>query len=190
MQIYHPLEPEDFALIAGKEIETREESLEFCQAFEGARKGSCLSESWPLYRAELQKPETIVNICSNSQFDDWQYERCLSGIFYVAMAQANLDIDWANSFCSELPTKFSAICYANSASRLIEVDSRNVQKALTLCERATEFGQDKACFDELVKFSNYTFLVDTPEFYELCERMPDSWKNQCLTKSPNRSILQ
>lgn len=182
MQIYQPLEPEDIALIQGKEVETKEASLKFCSQFSGAPKGSCISESWPLYREELDDPDTLPLICDRASFDDWQHERCMSGVFYVAMAQSNLSVDWASGFCSEMTEEYRGMCFGNSASRLIEVDSRNVEKALTLCEAATAAGAEEACFDELLKYSGYTFAVGSPEFYELCEGLPEPWQSRCLAQ--------
>jgi len=107
----------------------------------------------------------------------------MNGIFYVAMAQANLSVDWAKSFCSEMSSEWRGMCYSNSASRLIEVDSRNIEKALGLCEAAIDEVSSAACYDELFKYSGYTFTVGSPEFFELCNGMPSPWSDKCLIQS-------
>lgn len=180
MQIFQPLEPEDFALIVGKEIETKKAATIFCSQFDGARFGSCVSEGWPLYRESLEHPETISIACAVINFDSWQYERCLNGMFYVAMAMSNLDVAWAVSFCSEVPEEIRGLCFSNSASRLIETDNRNVQKALMLCEKSKIVQQEFACYSELVKYSSYIFKVGSDEFIELCSGMPQPYTNQCF----------
>jgi hypothetical protein len=182
MQIYQPLEPEDFALIEGKEIETKEASQIFCSQYTGAQKGSCLSESWPLYRGAISDPTTILSICEQSTFDDWQHERCKNAVFYVAMAQANLDVAWATEFCAQLPGKDGDTCFGNSASRLIEVDSRNIDRAVELCGNAKASGHDDACFAELLHYSDYTFNYGSDEFFELCNALPSPWKERCLNQ--------
>lgn len=189
MQIYQPLEPEDFALIEGKEIETREESVEFCAQFEGAEKGSCIGESWPLYYTDLRQPNTILSVCDRAKFNTEQHFRCLNGVFYVAMAQANLSTDWAKDFCSQVDESFRGTCYGNSASRLIEVDARNIEKALYLCSEATDLQSKEACYDELLLYSDYTFLPQSPEFFELCNGMPEDWKTKCLQQVKNFNQL-
>jgi hypothetical protein len=188
MQIYQPLEPEDFALIEGKEIKSIEESKKFCTNFEGQARGSCISESWPLYRSSLDNPETLPTICDQANFDSWQHERCMSGVFYVSMAQANLSVEWASDFCPKMTKDYRGMCFGNSASRLIEVDSRNIDKAISLCEFADTVGSGKDCFNELLKYSGYTFLVGSPEFYELCEGLPDDLSQQCLKQRPVEKI--
>lgn len=188
MQIYQPLEPEDIALIAGKEIETIEESIEFCESFSGSRLGSCISESWPLYNDSIKDPKTISLICERSKFDEWQYQRCTDGIFYVAMAQSNLSVDWAKGFCPKVGEELQGRCFGNSASRLIEVDNRNVSLALELCDFAYNEHGDETCFDELLKYSGYTFAVGSPEFYELCNGMPDSWSFECLLQTKRENL--
>ncbi len=182
MQIYQPLEPEDIALIQGKEVATREASVQFCNRFTGAPRGSCISESWPLYRNELDDPGTLPIICDRASFDDWQHERCMNGVFYVAMAQSNLSVEWAAGFCSEMTEEYRGMCFGNSASRLIETDSRNVERALLLCQQATDSGASEPCFDELLKYSGYTFAIGSPEFYALCNGLPEPWQGKCLAQ--------
>ena len=181
MQIYQPLDPEDFALIVGKEIETKEASEEFCSQFHVYAESSCVSESWPLYYEDIQSPDTISLICNRVSTDE-QNERCMSAMFFVAMAQSNLSSEWAVDFCSRISSGYRGTCFGNSASRLIEVDSRNVEEALELCYSAEESGSAAPCFDELLKYSGYTFAVGSDEFYELCEGMPERWKGPCLSQ--------
>lgn len=183
MQIYQPLEPEDFALIAGKEIKTIEASRIFCQQFKGEAFGSCISESWPLFVEEIKDPERLSSICDPIKNDFSLRERCVSGMFYVAMAQANLSLDWAKDFCSKMDLSFRGSCFGNSASRLIEVDSNNIDDALALCEFSSNIeGVEAMCYEELLKYSGYTFLVGSPEFYQLCNGLPVNIKNQCLNQ--------
>lgn len=180
MQIYQPLEPDDFALIKGKEVETQEASELFCSQFSGSEYGSCVSESWPLYKDEILVPQMVTVVCDRITETGWQFDRCMNGMFYVAMAQSNLSVDWALTFCSAVPDELSELCFQNSATRLIEVDDRNVDKALQLCHRSTQVGAHDACYDELLKFSTYTLKIDSPAFVELCSGMPNPWRDQCL----------
>lgn len=189
MQIYQPLEPEDFALIAGKEIKTKEESRSFCKQFKDEARGSCTSESWPLFNDQIKNPETLTEICEPVFSDIQQKDRCISGLFYVAMAQANLSLDWSKDFCSRIDEDFRGQCFGNSASRLIEVDSGNIDDALELCNFSHSVtGVGDMCYQELLKYSGYTFLVGSPEFYELCNGLPVSMKDLCLAQTPVSKI--
>jgi hypothetical protein len=180
MQIFQPLEPEDFALIQGKEVETTEEAERFCGNFAGAQRVSCVGESWPLYRSLISTPETVMAACQQLSADPSDFNRCMSGTFYVAMAQANLSVEWAGEFCSAVPTEVSGLCFANSASRLIETDSRNVAKSLEVCQLAENAGEGESCYGELLKYSNFIFKYTDPEYTQLCNGLPEEQKQKCL----------
>jgi hypothetical protein len=48
MQIFQPLEPEDFALVHGKQP-IKETFGAYCDNYSGTQRGSCISEGWPLF---------------------------------------------------------------------------------------------------------------------------------------------
>jgi hypothetical protein len=181
MQIFQPLEPEDFALIVGKEIETIDEAEKFCSGFDPKYRVSCIGESWPLYRDLISAPETVLASCQQLPEGSTDFNRCMSGIFYVAMAQANLSVQWAGDFCTKVPKQVSGLCFANSSSRLIETDSRNVAKSLEVCRLAEQAGEGKACYDELLKYSGFIFKYSDPEYVELCNGLPEQQKQKCLS---------
>lgn len=185
MQIFQPLEPEDFALIQGKEVETIEAAEKFCGSFSEEYRASCVGESWPLYRSLTREPETVTASCKQFPVGTADFVRCMNGTFYVAMAQSNLSVEWAGDFCAQVPSHVKALCFANSASRLIETDHRNVAKALAVCELAAAAGEGDACYDDLVRYSGFIFKYIDPEFYELCNGMPDRHKTVCLKPVEN-----
>lgn len=179
MQIYQPLEPEDFALIKDKEVK-KETVDSFCANFEGKRKASCLSESWPLFGAEIQQPEGLIKFCSKEEAQE--QGRCFEGMLYVLTAQFNFDSQKIHDFCLGLPDDKQGKCFANSASRMIETDYRNIDNSVKLCLNSqTDINQD-ACFSELLKYSTYNFHVGSEQFLKLCNGLPAEWKIKCLSK--------
>lgn len=184
MQIFQPLEPEDFALVKGKQP-TKEEVSSFCGKFPGRKLGSCLSESWPLFRDEIMTPDGLVEFCSHTI--PQEIDRCFLSLFYVLPVQFNFDIEKMRTFCTGLPQKRKRQCFANMASRLIETDYRNTELAVDLCTSAVPYDADGACFQELLLYSTYNFHVNSQEFYHLCNSLPGEWKEQCLKKRPNLS---
>lgn len=179
MQIYQPLEPEDFALTAGKEV-TKDKLVSFCNQFKGKRKSSCISESWPLYQQEIKKSEGLVKFCSMAE--DQDQGRCFEGLLYVLTAQFNFDLSKIQDFCLGLPDTRQGRCFADAASRMIETDYRNINKSVELCSNSqTETNKD-TCFAELLKFSTYNFHAGSDEFFALCNSLPESWKYKCLNK--------
>lgn len=180
MQIFQPLEPDDFALIAGKEIGSKEEAVSFCSQFEDNYKTSCVGESWPLSFEEIKKPEGLVAHCSVLSDLPSGRDRCETGLFYVLAALNGLSKDWATEYCPGLPERLMGKCFANTASRMIEVDWQNIDMALEVCSIADTFNVGAACYDEMVLYSDYNFHSGSEEFFEICNSLPEPWRNQCL----------
>jgi len=180
MQIFQPLEPEDFSLIKGKEI-TKDTHEKFCDKFTGEAKGSCWSEGWPLYRQELMKdPKALTAYCKKASTEE--RERCFSSIMYVMTAMFNLDATKVMSYCPGLQGEEIGKCFASAAGRMIEVDYRNIKKAVDLCSASAPHDPKNACFSMILVFSRYNYKPESPEFYEVCNSLPEMWKNKCLEK--------
>ncbi|MBI2618236.1 hypothetical protein HYW58_02170 [Candidatus Kaiserbacteria bacterium] len=179
MQLFQPLEPEDFALIEGKQpvLETVDA---YCEQFNGAQFKSCRSESWPLYGEAVEAPEGIARICSPIEDKELQF-RCYSGMFYVVTAsRLNLDEGKMTDFCSQFSQERKNQCFANAASRMIETDWRKIPASVAFCARAKRYGAEDACYEELLLYSTYNFHAGSKEFFELCKALPQMWKSRCL----------
>ncbi|MBI2013345.1 MAG: hypothetical protein HYS87_00715 [Candidatus Colwellbacteria bacterium] len=181
MQIFQPLEPEDFALVEGKEP-AKEEVYSFCSKFTGQQRGSCWSETWPLFREELQKPEGLVAHCEKSDLAERQ--RCYNALVYVLTAQFSFDSERIKNYCSGLPAGTRELCFANASSRMIETDYRNIDLAVQLCSEAALFDKDGECFQELIKYSTFNFHAGSEQFFKICNAMPEPWSSKCLN-NPN-----
>jgi len=177
MQIFQPLEPEDFALTKGKQP-TKEKVYSFCEEFSGQKRGSCMSESWPLFRREIMTPDGLVKFCSETSPEE--IDRCYTSLFYVLPVQFQFDMEKMRTFCTGLPQKRKAQCFANIASRLIETDYRNIEKSVDLCKTAIGYDVGDACFQELLLYSTYNFRRGSEEFYHLCNALPENWGKLCL----------
>lgn len=179
MQIFQPLEPEDFSLIKGKEV-TRAALPSFCSQFKGEQFGSCKSESWPLFREDLKEPEGLVKFCS--QTIPSEVNRCYNALIYVLSSQFGLNSEKITAYCSGLPKTRQGQCFANGASRMIEVDYSNIEKAINLCNTANKYDKTDTCLKELLMYSSYNYHVGSPEFYNVCAAFPEPWKAKCLEK--------
>jgi len=182
MQIYQPLEPEDFALVKKFDMDTREKAAEFCGQFTGQQLGSCWRESWPLSREELRTPKGLVKFCNYFK-DKTEKEICYNAEFYVLAAQFGFDIDKIKNLCSELPGDVKGQCFANSASRLIETDYGLISKSVDLCKTAAQFGVQAACYDELLKYSTFNFQPGSEGALKTCNSLIEPWKTKCLSKN-------
>ena len=180
MQIFQPLEPEDFALVEGKQP-TKDQIPEFCLPYSNKERASCLSESWPLFYNEIRTPKGVTDFCGMTE--ETERPRCYDAVFFVVTAQMNFDIDEINDYCSSLPSEINGKCFANGAARMIETDYRNIDKSISLCNIAKESNADKTCFEEMLKYSTFNFHAGSEEFFKLCNAMPNEWKNECLAKN-------
>ncbi|MCP6719986.1 MAG: hypothetical protein KJI72_01490 [Patescibacteria group bacterium] len=180
MQIFQPLEPEDFALVEGKQP-TKEEVPLFCGNFTGKKRASCLSESWPLFFKELKNPENLVRFCSMTE--ESERTRCYNVIFYVMTAQLGFNVETLQNYCAGLPKERQGLCFANAASRMIETDYRNIDKSVRLCTTAEDYDADEECFAELLQYSTYNFHAGSEAFFRLCNSLPEPWSEKCLSKN-------
>lgn len=181
MQIFQPLEPDDFDLIRGKEVATGTEAT-FCSAYSGSDKGSCWSESWPLQREELRQPGAISRWC-NELSDPKVAERCKHSLVFVYVAQLGFDNSRVAAFCDTMLPNDRGLCYADGASRLLENDYRNIERAAGLCTLAESKGVGETCYDILSRSATFTFHAGSPESKHLCSLLPDGWQKRCKTSN-------
>lgn len=182
MQIFQPLEPEDFALVKNIGPKHQDDLAPFCRQFTGARKVSCLREGWPLFGREVRTPEGLMKFCS---LFDAQFRRaCFSGMFYVLAVQFNFDDRVIKDFCLGLPDPERGQCFAGTASRFIETDYRLIDRSVAFCRAAEALGVAEDCYKELLFYSTFNFRPDSPDFQRLCERLPEPWKTKCLDREP------
>lgn len=182
MQIFQPLEPEDFALVKDVGPKKKEGLLAFCDTSSGEARESCWREGWPLYAEEVRTPEGLIQFCSIPDGAEAQ-NKCYNSLFYVLTAQFNFDEAKINTLCSGLPPELKGRCYANAASRFIETDYGLIDKSLRLCELASASGAGSGCYDELVFYSTFNFHRGSAESLRLCSSLPEPWKGTCVRQS-------
>lgn len=176
MQIFQPLEPEDFALVKGKQP-SQHTLTTFCAKFSGEARGSCISESWPLFAEQVKKPEGLVTFCDKEE--SAERDRCYQGMFYVLAVQFQFDVSAMQKFCSKLPAPRKGQCSAGVASRLIETDYRNISKAVQFCKDASGYDPTEQCFQQMAAYAGFHFHPGSHEFLELCNSLPNRWKQTC-----------
>ncbi len=181
MQIFQPLEPEDFAIVAGK-APTIENLTAYCGQFAPIQKDSCWTEAWPLSRDQIKNPAWLETYCAHA-VDSVQRDRCFSAMFYVLTPMMDYNPDQVKNFCGSLSGLRQPQCFADAASRTIETDSSLIAKAVSICSAAKVLAMDERCWQELVKFSTFNFHAGSQEFYNLCNSLPDKWRVSCLRAS-------
>lgn len=181
MQIYQPLEPEDFALIEGKQPR-EQDVLSFCKTFLEKPRVSCWNESWPLSREEILTSTGLVDFCSSEIFgNSAARDRCFEAMFFVATAQFNFNDLKISSLCLGLPEGLIGKCFGIAATRLIETDYRNINKAVNLCTEAKDLIYSDICYSTLAQRSKFNFGSESPNLNKICSSLPQEWINQCLS---------
>ncbi len=188
MQIFQPLEPEDFVLVEEIAPRTIEEALDYCNQFEGLKRGACHRESWPLSREEILTSVGLQKFCAHAESDE-QERRCYNALFYVITAQFGFDESRIVPLCNGLSDKRKAQCYANAASRYIETDYRLSNKASALCALAEGEGVGDRCYEELLFYSTFNFHPGSESFTTLCNTLPSPWNTRCLSEEGRRMLV-
>lgn len=178
MQLNQPLEPEDFALIKGKEI-TKKNVTAFCNSFSGEKNASCWTESWPLFSEEIKTPKGIVDLCM--KIDASVRQRCFGSMFYGVPIQLRFDNEKIADFCNSINDEsLQGTCFASVSDRLIETDYRNSKKAVALCSAASSKDAKSTCFSNTARQASFNFHPGSKQFVDLCNSLPAKWKNKCL----------
>ena len=126
-------------------------------------------------------PQGLVTFCSKSLLTNkGDQDMCYNGLFYVITAQFQFDLNKVKPFCEGLPQERMNQCFAGAASRLIETDYRNIPVVSSFCASITNSASKDACYEELIKYSTYNFHAGSEKYFELCNSIPEPWKNRCL----------
>jgi len=189
MQIFQPLEPEDFALVENIAPVDSKAAERFCETFTNERRAACHRESWPQYRAAIMEDASALHsFCSLVPGED-SIRRCYNGMFYILAAQFNFDSQKIITLCNSVPDQYMGQCFANSASRFIETDYRLIDRAVALCDTAQVYGVGDRCYKELLFYSAFAFHEDSDAFVHLCEKLPEPWQTSCFNGDGSSVIL-
>lgn len=177
MQIFQPLDVDDKSLI--KNINVNKENVwDFCKQFPVQKLNQCWQESWPLFLKEISTSKGLLDYCSKV---GPAMSKCVNNTLYLMPIQFRFNFNAINKYCSELPMPYQDMCYAMTASRLMEIDKTNIDKVINYCSSLPK--QNVAgCFDQVVKDSAFDFNPGSPEFNKLCSGLPEPWKEKCVAK--------
>jgi len=178
MQIYQPLEPDDFLLIERMSVKpTKETVRSFCARYsKDEYEGACLRESWPFFREELKTGEGITQFCTgqpNNQEEVACYETALtlSGRFTLG------DSSRALSLCGEMTETWKPMCYASGARAILEEERADGVKAVAFCMNAPAPHQEQ-CLASLADTANFIF-GDSSERKDFCALIPRELRLRC-----------
>jgi hypothetical protein len=139
-----------------------------------------------LFIEDLKKPEGLVAFCSYSDNPITQ-KICINAVMNILtvlfVVENNESLDTLTPYCVALPGEKQDQCFANAATRLIQIDPRYEELAIRICNVATERGVGAQCFEDMMSYSTYSFHEGSQELQNYCGKFPDPWRKRCLDGS-------
>ena len=182
MQLFQPLEPEDFALVdmLPEGAPTHESLLTFCteNSANDQQFGACWREAWPLIGQDIYTGKGIIEHCSVLS-ESQDKPLCFVSAFTINGRHNLGNPDRMAATCNELPSEYMGTCFARVANAFPEEDPGLVSQAVTMCGRATEEAAQEECYGFLAQVASFNFHPNSPAFEELCTTLPPQWENTC-----------
>lgn len=177
MQIYQPLEPDDFLMIERMPIKPTKVTVRaFCATYERDEyEGACLRESWPYFRDELLQGGA-QSFCSG-QPNLTEETACYESAFSILGRQTLGAPERALTACAKAPEPRKNECYARVAMAYLEENRSDANTAISFCERAPE-GYSAPCTEFLVQRASFIF-GESPALQRFCRALPVSNKSAC-----------
>ncbi len=178
MQIFQPLEPDDFALIKKLPLQpSRENVRSLCAAYkQPLYVSSCLSESWPLFRDEIRSGTGVKAFCAGYPNAHEESQCYISSASIIGRTTLG-DPDAAVAACNEFPAVHRASCFSFIAQAAIEEDLNTVSDAIELCERAEDAAG--TCFESLVHRATFLFGGNRDARDRFCAALPTQYRASC-----------
>ena len=175
MQIFQPLDTDDKSLVSKFKLDS-ENTWDFCTKFDGQKRVSCREESWPLYLEQISSADGLIKFCG--VLDAKGRDACFINILYLMPIQFRFNIPAISHYCSGFPGKLQGMCFAMTASRILEIDKKNIGRTVDFCQSLEEKNKI-ACFDQVLKDAPFDFGTTSEEYKKLCSLIPDPWKTKC-----------
>ncbi|MBP9669272.1 MAG: hypothetical protein KBE09_03215 [Candidatus Pacebacteria bacterium] len=178
MQIYQPVEPDDFDLIELlPEKPTKENYRRLCSVYQRPEeRGACMREAWPLFRAEIFEKNDAGFFCKgqpNKEEEDACYDALTSIIGRLSLNSP----EKLQQTCLGLPLARQEMCFSRAALATLEEDRNAVGEALATCSAAPKEVAN-ACVRFLAQRAQFIFGNSTARS-QFCEALPREVQQAC-----------
>lgn len=180
MQIYQPLEPDDFALIELlPEEPSKENYRRMCDFYSDSaeEEGACLREAWPLFEDGIKSGRDVAAFCKG-QPNTEETAACYESASAIIGRMTLGNIDAAAQACAAIPAGEQATCYVMAAQAIVEEDRSNGSVALMLCKRAEGLLADN-CLATLAGRAGFLFTSRSREGVAFCALFNDEQRTIC-----------
>lgn len=181
MQIFQYDDPKALALVKASRP-LKDQVLSFCNEYPQKVRGSCINESWSLYKEEIITPAKFVEFCSRSKDSEEKrrcYHRTIGQIATMLVIKDAGRTDGIKDFCLSLDKDNIKSCFASSAVRMVRNEIENIKKAIEICQRGEKELSDY-CFSELSTYAKRITNIGSDEFENYCSFLPNPWNERCL----------
>lgn len=178
MQIYQPLEPDDFELLKRlPSIPDAETYRAFCAAFgRSDYAGACLREAWPLYREEILAGSGAVRFCSG-QPSSVEENNCYVTVSAI-IGRMSLGGDDSSAACRAFPSSRQLGCFESVARAVLEEDRTAAPGAVAVCEMAGD-PIARQCLERLMLTRAFMFGDDARLNRAFCAAFPADMRERC-----------
>lgn len=179
MQIYQPLEPDDYLMIEQMPVKpTKDTVRQFCARFRDTPvyEGACLRESWPLHPG-MDDGTGVESFCSN-QPNAVEETACYQSATAIIGRQSLGNPEKAASACTQLPEKRQDMCFSTVAQAFLEENRTDASKAIGFCARAGGVLAQR-CMTWLTTQATFIFGQNESEARAFCAALPDDMKADC-----------
>lgn len=186
MQIYQPLEPDDYALIAQMKVKPSTTTVQtYCARYSSdpMAQGSCIEESWPLQQPHIADGTAVAKLCS------WEPNGEEKTDCYIAMSsiigRMSLGVPQkAVAACNAFPESELAICFSYSAEAVLEENRNDARPAISLCGQAPQSAVQQ-CVSQLVDHAQFMFGSNQGELNTFCAALPAEYRSECESSGGN-----
>lgn len=184
MQIYQPLEPDDFALIELlPEKPSAENYRRMCKAYSQTpeEEGACLREAWPLVRESITDGSGVEKFCS-AQPSATEADACYQTASAIVGRMSLGKQSQAVEACSKFPALRHVECFSTVAQTRLEEQQTNGEVAVALCEAAPS-AVVRECLAILARRASFIFPPTSAERSRFCLLVPDDVRSLCMGQS-------
>lgn len=187
MQVFQPLEPEDFALVESFRPKDEAEAKRFCSGYAGAELSSCTSERWPYSRDKIEQDASALSRYCAEAGNSADASFCYVKMVNLVTARKGFSPQAMQSYCATATAQSEKeSCLVNATSRMLENDLAHAEDAFIMCEGADDPKIAEACFRHLAVMVPYSIPNESEQFRRMCLRLPEPYDGQCLAGAHRR----
>lgn len=181
MQLFQPLEPEDYALVDMLPfVPTKDTLTQFCthNSQNDAQYGACWREAWPLFGTDIYTSDGALAYCSVlSEAQD--QDMCFISVFTINGRHNLGEPEKMAAVCNGMPEQYKGSCFARGANAFPEEDPELVEEGVAMCGEANTPQAQDECYEFMARVASFNFHPDSQAFEALCTSLPSKFESIC-----------